>query len=415
VEASVWNERMLAALENGVKGGKWFSLIDKVYRVETLKAAWQKVAANGGAAGVDGQSVKRFAARAEMYLKELSIALKRGTYRAMAVRRVEISKEKGKMRPLGIPVVKDRIVQTALKFVLEPIFEREFLEVSYGFRPGLGCKEALREVDRLLREGYTFVVDADLRSYFDTIPHARLMERIKERVSDGRVLELIEAYLHQDIVKEMERWRPSGGTPQGAVISPLLANVYLHPLDCHMQQKGFRMVRYADDFVVLCPSAEKAQAALEEVRRWVEQNGLSLNADKTHVGDCRQEGQGFEFLGYRFEAGRRWVRKKSRTAFRDRIRMRTKRTRGDSLAKIIAELNPTLRGWFNYFKHAHPGTFKRMDAFVRRRLRAILRKQEKRPGLGRWRDDHQRWPNTFFAAQGLFTMHTAWKLASQSR
>jgi RNA-directed DNA polymerase len=406
---------MLAALENGVKGGKWFSLIDKVYRVETLKAAWQKVAANGGAAGVDGQSVKRFAARAEMYLKELSIALKRGTYRAMAVRRVEISKEKGKMRPLGIPVVKDRIVQTALKFVLEPIFEREFLEVSYGFRPGLGCKEALREVDRLLREGYTFVVDADLRSYFDTIPHARLMERIKERVSDGRVLELIEAYLHQDIVKEMERWRPSGGTPQGAVISPLLANVYLHPLDCHMQQKGFRMVRYADDFVVLCPSAEKAQAALEEVRRWVEQNGLSLNADKTHVGDCRQEGQGFEFLGYRFEAGRRWVRKKSRTAFRDRIRMRTKRTRGDSLAKIIAELNPTLRGWFNYFKHAHPGTFKRMDAFVRRRLRAILRKQEKRPGLGRWRDDHQRWPNTFFAAQGLFTMHTAWKLASQSR
>ena len=215
---------------------------------------------------MDGQSVKRFAARAEMYLKELSIALERGTYRAMAVRRVEISKEKGKMRPLGIPVVKDRIVQTALKFVLEPIFEREFLEVSYGFRPGLGCKEALREVDRLLREGYTFVVDADLRSYFDTIPHARLMERIKERVSDGRVLELIEAYLHQDIVKEMERWRPSGGTPQGAVISPLLANVYLHPLDCHMQQKGFRMVRYADDFVVLCSSAEKAQAALEEVK-----------------------------------------------------------------------------------------------------------------------------------------------------
>jgi RNA-directed DNA polymerase len=211
---------MLAALENGVKGGKWFSLIDKVYRVETLKAAWQKVAANGGAAGVDGQSVKGFAARAEMYLKELSIALERGTYRPMAVRRVEIPKGKGKMRPLGIPVVKDRIVQTALKFVLEPIFEREFLKMSYGFRPGLGCKEGLREVDRLLREGYTFVVDADLRSYFDTIAHARLRERIKERVSDGRVLELIEAYLHQDIVKDMEQWRPSGGTPQGAVMTP---------------------------------------------------------------------------------------------------------------------------------------------------------------------------------------------------
>jgi RNA-directed DNA polymerase len=224
VEASVWNERMLAALENGVKGGKWFSLIDKVYRVETLKAAWQKVAANGGAAGVDGQSVKRFAARAEMYLKELSIALERGSYRPMAVRRVEIPKGRGKFRPLGIPVVKDRIVQTALKFVLEPIFEREFLKMSYGFRLGLGCKDALREVDRLLREGYTFVVDADLRSYFDTIGHARLMECIKERVSDGRVLELIEAYLHQDIVKDMEKWTPSGGTPQGAVISPLLAS-----------------------------------------------------------------------------------------------------------------------------------------------------------------------------------------------
>src|SRR5262249_24517422 len=204
VEASVWKERMLAALENGGKGGKWFSLIDKVYRADTLKAAWQKVKANGGVAGVDGQSVERFAARAEMYLKELSIALKNGTYRPQPVRRVEIAKGGGKFRPLGIPVVKDRIVQTALKFVLEPIFEQEFLKMSYGDRPGLDCKDALREVERLLREGYTFVVDADLKSYFDTIAHARLLERVKEKVSDGRVLELIEAYLKQDIIKEME-------------------------------------------------------------------------------------------------------------------------------------------------------------------------------------------------------------------
>jgi RNA-directed DNA polymerase len=350
-----------------------------------------------------------------MYLEELSIALKRGTYRPMAVRRVEIAKGKGKMRPLGIPAVKDRIVQTALKFVLEPIFEREFLKVSYGFRPGLGCKDALREVDQLLREGYTFVVDADLSSYFDTIPHARLMECIKERVSDGRVLELLEAYLHQDIIKGMERWTPTGGTPQGAVISPLLANIYLHDLDCHMVHKGYRMVRYADDFVVLCRSVEQAQAALAEVTAWVESHGLSLNADKTHVGDCRQAGQGFEFLGYCFAVGRRWVRRKSLKAMRERIRMRTKRTRGDSLAQIIVELNPTLRGWFNYFKHAHPLTFSRMDSFVRRRLRAILRKQEKRPGLGRCREDHQRWPNKFFATHGLFTMVAAWELACQSR
>ena len=415
VEASVWNERMLAALGNGVKGGKWFSLIDKVYRAETLKAAWKKVKTNAGAAGVDGQSVERFAARAEMYLEELSTALKKGTYRPQAVRRVEIAKGSGRFRPLGIPVVKDRIVQTALKFVLEPIFEREFLKRSYGFRPGVGCKDALREVEWWLREGYTFVVDADLKSYFDTIPHARLLEQVEHKVSDGRVLELIEAFLQQDIVKEMERWTPTGGTPQGAVISPLLGNIYLHPLDCQMKQKGYRMVRYADDFVVLCHSREEAEAALAQVRAWVESNGLSLSIDKTHVGDCRQKGQGFDFLGYHFELGRRWARKKSYQALQDRIRMRTKRTRGDSLANIIADLNPTLRGWFNYFKQAHPNTFKWMDGFVRRRLRAVLRKQEKRPGMGICRDDHQRWPNTFFAAQGLFTMTTAWKLASQSR
>jgi RNA-directed DNA polymerase len=415
VEASVWNERMLAALENGVKGGKWFSLIDKVYRAETLRAAWQKVKARAGAAGVDGQSVERFAARGEMYLEELSTALKKGTYRPQPVRRVEIPKGSGKFRALGISVVKDRIVQRALKFVLEPIFEREFLRMSYGFRSGLGCKDALREVEGLVREGYTFVVDADLRSYFDTIPHARLLERVKERVSDGCVLELIEAFLKQDIVKEMERWTPTGGTAQGAVISPLLANIYLHPLDCHIKEKGYRMVRYADDFVVLCRSREQAQAALVEVKAWVDSNGLSLSAEKTHVGDCRQAGQGFDFLGYHFELGRRWVRKKSYKAMQDRIRMRTKRTRGDSLARIIADLNPTLRGWFNYFKHAHPNTFRWMDSFVRRRLRAMLRKQEKRPGMGLCRDDHQRWPNTFFAAQGLFTTTAAWKLASQSR
>jgi RNA-directed DNA polymerase len=406
---------MLAALGNGVKGGKWFSLIDKVYRIETLKAAWHKVEDNAGAAGVDGQSVERFGDRAEMYLKELSIALERGSYRPMPVRRVEISKGGGKLRPLGIPVVKDRIVQTALKFVLEPIFEREFLKMSYGFRPGLGCKDALGEVQKWLDEGYTFVVDADLKSYFDTIDHERLMERVKEQVSDGRVLELIEAFLHQDIIKEMERWTPVGGTPQGAVISPLLANIYLHGLDCQMKQKGYRMVRYADDFVVLCRSAEQARAALAEVKDWVEANGLSLNAEKTHVGDCRQAGQGFEFLGYRFEAGRRWVREKSLKALRERITMKTKRTRGDSLAKIIEDINPMLRGWFNYFKHAHSVAQLGIDGLVRRRLRAILRKQEKRPGMGRCLNDHLRWPNTYFATRGLFTITAARVLASQSR
>jgi RNA-directed DNA polymerase len=406
---------MLAALGNGVKGGKWFSLIDKVYRQQTLKAAWHKVRENGGAAGVDGQSVKQFGYRAEIYLAELEQALKTGEYRPEPIKRVGIPKAGGKLRPLGIPAVKDRIVQTALKLVIEPIFEHEFEDSSYGFRPQRGCKDALREVDELIAQGYTDVVDADLASYFDTIEHQTLMRRIEERISDGTVLELIGVFLSQDIIHGMKRWTPTGGTPQGAVISPLLANIYLHPLDRQMKQQGYHMVRYADDFVVLCRTAEQAQTALREVKSWVEQNGLRLNEDKTHVGDCRQAGQGFEFLGYRFEAGRRWVRPKSLKALRERIRMKTPRTRGDSLAKIIEDLNPMLRGWFNYFKHAHSVTQLGIDGFARRRLRALLRKQDKRPGMGRCFSDHRRWPNTFFAAQGLFTITAAHGSASQSR
>jgi RNA-directed DNA polymerase len=415
VEASIWNERMLAALDNGVQGGKWFSVIDKVYRLSTLEAAWRKVAANAGAPGVDRQSVQRFASDAPRYLQELGQALKNGTYEPQAVRRVEIPKGSGTMRPLGIPTVKDRIVQTALKLAIEPIFEREFLDMSYGFRPGRSCKDALREVDRLLERGYTHVVDADLKGYFDSIPHAALESRVAERISDGRVLDLIRAFLQQDILQEMQRWRPTAGTPQGAVISPLLANLYLHRLDCHLQQQGYRMVRYADDFVVLCGSAEEAQAALIEVRGWVQANGLELNADKTHVGECRKEGEGFEFLGYRFEAGRRWVRRKSLHALRERIRQKTNRSCGQSLRSVIGGLNPMLRGWFGYFKHAHPLVFRGVDGFVRRRLRSILRTHEKRPGRGRSIRDQVRWTNAFFAEAGLFTMVEARALASQSR
>jgi RNA-directed DNA polymerase len=415
VEAAVWNERMLAALGNGVTGGKWYSRSDKVYRRETLRAAWQKGAAHAGAAGVDGQSIEQFAAREQPYLQELADALKAGRYQPLAVRRVEIAKGAGKLRPLGIPAVKDRIVQTAVKLVIEPIFAREFVALRYGFRPGRGGKDARREVDRLLKDGYPHVVDADLLSYFDPIPHAPLMARVGERVSDGRLLELIEAFLQQDIVKGLDRWTPVGGTPQGAVISPLVANSYLHPLDCHMRERGYRRVRYADDFVVLCRSAAHAHAARAEVQVWVAANGLSLPLDKTQVGDCREPGHGFEFLGYRFEAGRRWVRSKSLKAVRERIRTSTRRTRGDSVGRLIADLNPLLKGWFGYFKHAQPMTFSGLDGFIRRRLRAILRKQEKRPGRGRSLADHLRWPNTFFAEMGLFTMSEAHALARQSR
>lgn len=415
LDRSIWTERMLAALDNGVKGGKWFSLIDKVYRPETLATAWRKVKANRGAAGVDRQSVARFAAQAPKYLAELSRSLEQGRYRPEAVRRVEIPKGPGKTRPLGIPTVKDRIVQMAVKLVIEPIFEHQFEPMSYGFRPGRGCKDALREVDGCLKAGFTHVVDADLKGYFDTIPHARLMDQIKAHISDGRLLALLEAWLNQDVMQGMERWRPTGGTPQGAVISPLLANLYLHPLDALMTRRGYRMVRYADDFVILCPSLEQAQRALTEVRTWVKANGLTLHPDKTRMADSQQPGQGFEFLGYRFECGRRRVRAKSVQALKDKVRAKTRRTRGQSLAMIIADLNPTLRGWYGYFQHAHRHTFRPLDGFVRRRLRALLRKQEKRPGFGRCHADHRRWSNAFFADAGLFTMDTAWHLASQPR
>jgi RNA-directed DNA polymerase len=409
---------MLAALVTASKPGKepkWFSLIDKVYRESTLQAAWQHVKSRRGASGIDGVSIERFEARAPSYLGELAEQLKTDRYRADPVRRVEIAKAGGGSRPLGIPSVKDRVVQTALKRVIEPIFESRFSDSSYGFRPGRGCTQALRAVDEWLQLGYTHVVDADLKSYFDSIPHERLMARVSERISDGRVLALIEGWLGQDIVQEMTRWTPTGGTPQGAVLSPLLANIYLHPLDEHLLARGYKMVRYADDFVVLCQSAHEAQQALGEVRAWVRDNGLELNADKTHIGDCRNEGEGFEFLGYRFEAGRRHVRRKSLMKLKEAIRTKTRRHRGDAVERIVADLNPVLRGWYGYFKDAVFSTFAPIDKFVRRRLRAVLRKQAKRPGQGHCRADHTQWPNAYFAAMGLFTMSTAHRSASQPR
>jgi len=274
---------MVSALVNGVRGGKWFSLVDKAIRPTTLKAAWQKVARNKGAAGVDGQSIERFAAEAERYLRELHDDLKDGSYRPSPIKRVEIPKGDGRTRPLGIPTVKDRIVQTALKMAIEPILEVEFRAGSHGFRPGRSCKDALREVDRLLKDGYAFVVDADLKSYFDTIPHDKLMALVAGRISDGRILSLLDGFLRQDIMTDMACWQPTTGTPQGAVLSPLLANLYLHPLDLLMEESGHRMVRYADDFVILCRSEGEALAALRQVAAWVVANGLTLHPDKTRV------------------------------------------------------------------------------------------------------------------------------------
>ena len=213
-EATIWTERMLSALVNGVAGGKWYSLIDKVWAPKTLALAWAKVRDNKGAAGVDGQSIERFAAKADEYLAELSAAVRDGTYRPQAVKRVSIPKCDGTLRPLGIPTVKDRIVQQACRLVIEPIFEHAFAEGSYGFRPGRGCKDALREVDVALAEGFTHVVDADLKSYFDTIPHDALMARVEAKITDSRILDLIRMWLRAGIFDGLETWTPTMGSPR---------------------------------------------------------------------------------------------------------------------------------------------------------------------------------------------------------
>jgi RNA-directed DNA polymerase len=402
-EESIWKSSMLIALENGVKGGKWFSLIDKVYRKGTLEVAWQKVRTNKGAAGVDKITISRFKVNQEKYLKELEHELETGTYLPMAVKRVYIPKGQGKMRPLGIPTIKDRIAQQAVKMVLEPIFENEFLDMSFGFRPKRGAQMAIAEVNRLLNEGYTWVVDADLQAYFDTIPHEKLMAKVERRISDGRIIKMLAMWLKQEIMDECKNWVPTAGSPQGAVISPLLSNIYLHDLDMAIINAGYKMIRYADDFVILTRSQKEAEEVLNLVQAWVVEHGLVLHPEKTHIGNCMVEGEGFEFLGYRFEAGTSWVRRKSIQKFRDRIRELTSRVGGKSIQDVISKLNPVLRGWCNYFKSVTKYTLGTFDSFVRRRLRAIIERQKKRRSFGAG-CCNQKIPNKFFADKGLFNM-----------
>ena len=413
VEPSVWTDRMLAALEHGVKGGRWFSLMDKVYSAGTLRSAFAKVKKNRGAAGVDHQTIEMFEARLEENLGRLAESLRAGTYRPQAIRRTYIPKPGSKeQRPLGIPTVRDRVAQAAVRQVLEPIFERDFAAHSYGFRPGRGCKDALRRVNALLDVGYTWVVDADLKSYFDTIPHGLLMDRVEVKVADGRVLGLIEAYLKAEVMDTLDTWEPQAGCPQGAVLSPLLSNIYLDALDHEMARRGLEMVRYADDFVILCRSEREAREALQRVQEWTAQRGLTLHPDKTRIVDATQRG-GFDFLGYHFERGYRWPRKKSTGQLKDSLRVKTRRANGHSLEDIIGSVNATLRGWFGYFKHSHWTTFRPLDRWVRMRLRSILRRRRGLRGRGRG-SDHQRWPNAFFAAHGLFSLVAAYRAARQS-
>jgi RNA-directed DNA polymerase len=404
---------MLVALEKGVKGGRWFSLMDKVYAPANLAAAWKRVRSNRGAAGVDGQSVARFERDAEKYLDELHRELRDGTYRPSPVRRQWIPKPgTAKKRPLGIPTVRDRIVQTALRHVIEPLWEVKFADQSYGFRPGRGCKDALRRVQSLLRDGWTWVVDADIQSYYDSIDHARLLAEVAKEIADGKVLGLIEALLGQPVMEATAKWTPEEGIPQGSTIGPLLANIYLHPLDKVMARIGWEVTRYADDLVILCRNEGEARAALRRLREETAKLGLMLHPEKTRVVNVHQ--QGFDFLGYRFEGKSRMPRDKSLASFKDRVRELTRRRDGNSLPTIIERLNGTLRGWFEYFKHSRKTTFPPLDGWIRRRLRTILNRRQKRRGIGMGRCHHV-WTNSYFAKLGLFTMTTARASASQSR
>ena len=409
----VWTDRMLDALERGVTGGKWHSLNDKVTSERSLGVAWRQVEARKGGGGVDGMSIELFSKRSDKRIARLSEHLREGTYKPHAVKRVWIPKADGKKRPLGVPTIIDRVVQTSIRNAIEPIFEHKFLECSYGFRPGRGCKDALREVAKGLKQGRTWVVDVDIEKYFDSIDKTRLMNDVATEIADGSLLALINQFLEQDVMDGMKRWQPEKGTPQGAVISPLLANIYLHPVDLRMTQEGYRLVRYADDMVILCESEQEAQCAHARLETLLRERGLTLHPVKTRIVDATQR-PGFDFLGYRFFGQSRYPRPTAEKKLRDKIRESTPRTSGASFEEIVKKVNLTLRGWYEYFKHSSRHAFTAIDKWVRMRLRSILRKRNKGRGRGRGLN-HFRWPNAFFQQQGLFSLVQAHALLIQSR
>jgi RNA-directed DNA polymerase len=295
--------------------------------------------------------------------------------------------------------------------VLEPIFEREFAEQSYGFRPKRGALNALERVESLLRSGYVWIVDADLKSYFDTIPHERLMQLVKQKIADGKVLRMLEQYLQAGVMDSHKGWQATEkGTPQGAVISPLLANLYLNPLDHQMARQGWEMVRYADDFVVCARTEAEAQGALAQIAAWVQEAGLRLHPTKTRIVNAAVKG-GFDFLGYHFEqyesdGGKKWPREKSRFKLRENLRQKLGRSRPGSVPQIATEINRTLQGWFKYFRWSQPTALRDVDQWTRERIRHILRRRNKRHGMVRGRERTE-YPLHWFAEQGLFSLTTA--------
>lgn len=355
------------------KKRKWYSLIDKVWTYSNLEQAFYDVKKNRGAHGVDNVTIKEYELELEHNLRVLQQSLRDKTYRAKPVRRVYIPKADGTQRPLGIPTVGDRVLQAAVKRKLEPIYEEKFLPCSFGFRPNRSAHMAIEKIRKDLVDGYTFVIDADIKTYFDSIPHEKLMELIREEMVDSSVLALIKQFLTSGVLENGIVYESQNGSPQGGVISPLLANIYLHPLDEMMSERGHRITRYADDFVICCKSRKGAERVLKSVEKLLEgELGLVVHPTKTTIVDNLCEP--FTFLGYTFKSGYfHMPSDKAIKKFKEKIRVITRKNQTVDLGELIKRrLNSVIRGWGRYFGIGFcKSLFKQLDSWIRRRLRMV--------------------------------------------
>jgi len=375
---------------------KYYSIIDKVYRLTNLHDAWNAVKANKGSAGVDGETIQWFEAQLNQNLREIQRLLREGRYKPEPVLRHYIEKADGKKRPLGIPTVRDRVVQQAVRQMIEPLFDRDFYTHSYGFRKGHSQHQALDIVKRAKQSGYEYVVDLDIQSFFDNIPHDLLMEKVKTKIADGQVLNLIEMWLKAGVMEDDQFYDTTIGSPQGGVISPLLANIFLDEFDWSMNQQGFPVVRYADDAIIFCKSRNKAKRAHKLAKVILEQGlKLTMHPEKTKIVHFKE---GFRFLGFDFWWDYMVLPEERVKGFQDRIRHLSRRQQGKSTEEMIRKLNEVIRGFANYFKIGNVITkFTRLDEWIRMRVRAYIR--QKRSTESNWRI-----PNKILAQAGLVSM-----------